>query len=209
MWYNDRAFRPAFSSKPNVEILYNAKQLCLIHGAERRRQLMSGNKKLAIICIVSGIILVGVAAFTLMHISERRNTEMEAHRVRVEIFQRLHLAHWLDFEADFDKENTPAHMHDFIGISAHFYQGHIEISEVVFVHSPEEAVGFSDNAFVVWPSNGTTEALREQNRRSGTNLTLEAVLAYPNNAFHQLWPNRLSLLALYYALSSLGTIASL
>ena len=153
---------------------------------------MGNSKKLAIICIIGIIVLVGGAAFTFLHISERRNAEIESHCASVEIFQRLHVAHWLDFEADFDEENTPAHMHDFIGISAHFFQGHIEISEVVFVHSQEEAAGFQDNVFAVWPSNGTIEALREQNRRSGTNLTLEEVLAYPNNAFHQLWPNRLS-----------------
>lgn len=102
------------------------------------------------VVLILGIVLGNY--FYQRHV-KNRDREAELQMIREEMAEKIQYSGYMFFDNNFFGRPN---IHNRIGvigsISSMFLSGELEISEVVFVNSAEEAIGFDDNVFVAWPT---------------------------------------------------------
>lgn len=115
--------------------------------------------KIKYILTVVLILLVGIGVYKGVNLYtehiETLEREAELELIRNEIRDRIRYANWMFFQNNFLYYDMHDDFFSTMDIYDSFFGGRVNISEVIFVHSAEEAEGFAEDVFVAWPTEGS------------------------------------------------------
>ena len=118
--------------------------------SERRIRRIS-----AVVLVI--VMIAGMSGRIHLYRRHIENTarEVELEMMQAEIRNRIRYSEDMLFQNNFSYDGTPGDLNVYQTASSVFFRldmGDIEINEVVFVNSAEEAEGFAEDVFVAWPT---------------------------------------------------------
>jgi len=136
-----------------------------------------GKSKITIVVIISIIIITFISVSVINIISQREIEREELSMRRIELSDQLFYARDMFFES-----NMPGDLSsDFNWAGINVRGGNVlafmdqEVSDVVFVHSEAEAIGFADDVIVGWPSEYSKMFLERLNGNANINAAGEGI----------------------------------